>query len=153
MADMAAELDPFINAVLGDEELMNMHGKALRRELEEMKDVTIAGRNDESLSFRGKLNPKSDKSNTVYDPLAIFPCNLSDLRGVELQNGGMIQADFRLHHSVECEIRVSALEEDAENRRRNESEYENERIFEARFQPGPVRIIFSVRSTSRTNTS
>ena len=101
----------------------------------------------------GQLTPKSDKSNTVYDPLESFPCILSDLRGVELQNGGMIRADFRLNQSVECEIRVSALEEDADNSRRNESEYENERIFEARFQPGPVRLLFSVRSTSRTNTS
>jgi hypothetical protein len=101
----------------------------------------------------GQLNPKSDKSNTVYDPLESFPCILSDLRGVELQNGGMIQVDFRLNHSIECKIRVSALKEDADNSRCNESEHENERIFEARFQPGPVRIIFSVRSTSRTNTS
>ena len=46
MADMAAELAPFISAGLGDEELMNMHVKALRQELlEEMKDVKITGRN------------------------------------------------------------------------------------------------------------
>ena len=152
MAAMAAELAPFISAVLGDEELMNMHIKneALRQELEEMKAVKITGSNGEPLYFRGQLNPNSDKSNTVYDPLESFPCNLSDLRGVELQNGGMIRADFRLNHSVECEIRVSALEEDADNSRRNEGEdeNENEKIFEARFQPGPVRIIFCVRSTN-----
>ena len=140
------DLAPFITAMTGDEMVMELKNEVeeLRRQIEEMNAVEVRNEDGEEIYFRGRLTPMSNGSQRRYVPLENESCSLSDLKGVEVRAGCMVRADFKQEYSRDSEI--SALEENVDNEYKTEDE--DERVFMVSFEPGPVQVVFGVRSTN-----
>ena len=109
----------------------------LRQKLELLSSVLIDGKdNDEQLYFKGE---KSIDSEHTYFPVESRPCTLANLIHCKVRSGGLIRADFQQKYSTDCDI--SFIEQDVGGG-------DNERVFEARFSPGPVSVVFGVKLTT-----